>query len=68
MLTGHGAPSKMTDVARHSVPFDSAREQALMYVALAMAGRSENLLSLVGSRDPQKMASDKYRTLERLGF
>ena len=68
MLTGYGAPSKATDVARNSIRFDSSREQELMYVALTMAGRSENLLKLVESGDKQKIAADKYRTLERLGF
>jgi flavin-dependent dehydrogenase len=68
MLTPYGASSKAADVARHSIGFDSSREQELMHVALTMAGRSENLLKLFGSRDTKKPAADKYRTLERLGF
>lgn len=68
MLTGYGASAKASDTARNSIQFDSSRERELMYVALTMAGRSENLLNMVKPADKERIAVNKYRVLEEIVF
>lgn len=68
MLTGYGAADETREVAKSSIQLDSSREQELMYAALTMVGRSQNLLDLVKPEDRQRISRGKYRTLEAISF
>jgi hypothetical protein len=64
MLTSYGTSGQASDSATHSLRLNSSREQELMYVALTMVGRSENLMKLVSPGDRDRIAVEKYRTLD----
>lgn len=68
MLTDYGDASRVDSTIGKSLMFDSGREQELMYVALKMAGRERNLLRMVKPEDRQRVAVEKYRTLEAIEF
>ncbi|OGT80407.1 MAG: hypothetical protein A3H91_07410 [Gammaproteobacteria bacterium RIFCSPLOWO2_02_FULL_61_13] len=68
MLTGYGDAAKVNGAVANSLRFDSEREQELMYVALTMAGRAENLLRLVKPGDRQRIAVNRFRTLQSIDF
>lgn len=68
MLTGYGDATKANGGVGKALMFDSEREQELMYVALTMAGRAENLLKMVKPEDRQRVAVNKYRTLQEIVF
>ncbi len=68
MLTGYGDPTRADGAAGNSIMFDSERERELMYVALKMAGREDNLLRMIRPEERQRVAVDRFRTLQEIAF
>jgi flavin-dependent dehydrogenase len=68
MLTGYGDAGKVNGSTASSLRFDSDRERELMYVALTMAGRAENLMRMLKPEDRRRVAVNKFRTLPSIGF
>jgi flavin-dependent dehydrogenase len=63
----YGADGKSQQMTEYMFKFETSLEQELMYVVSTLTTRSPNFVRMARGTD-QLITSDKYRTIERIGF